>query len=73
MSTVPVLHLSASYEQLDRFILNNAFLGAGQALSVHLNDGHGAVIIYDYRSTPDGKTGLSVSVTTHSQGGCGCP
>lgn len=67
----PVLHMMGSYDDLDTFVLMDASLGQGQALTIHLTRPDERLVeIFHYREV-NGKT--EVRTTTADVFSCGCP
>lgn len=65
-----VLHLRGDH--LKTFALTDAFLGQGNRLTVHVDQGDGSTEIWDFHRTPDGRTQSACTVNSATFG-CGCP
>lgn len=70
--SINTLHIQATYDELDGFVLANGFLGQGQAAAVHVDRGDGVIDIFTYRRDYDGKTRVKKAEVRFPED-CGCP
>lgn len=71
MSRTPVLHLQDTHQELDRTFLAAAFLGQGEAVTIHVTEYDGSTTVYQFREER-GRTTRTVYVASKTHG-CGCP